>query len=232
VLQIDDDRFRRGDFVELGIIMDYVEKYLYVWQTDRDDSTFHWTFNTVWVCSACGNRMVDERSTCLDVVTMPADCCQMTVQGGLDTFSNLSTRKRQCKKCYYPTRVCKLTTTYPNVLFLKYPTIDGKGDLKMPDIVDKVVTIGEDVIYDIAGAVYAGNSHFITRYVRDGKVFEADGMLEHPTHYHPKRRAAFSVEILGPYEESFAGHINWTLDSSNKKTGGKKATDIYYTKRI
>ena len=49
---------------------------------------------------------------------------------------------------------------------------------------------------------------------------------------HKKRRAALSKELLGPYENLFAGHIDWKLDHKNNKIGGKRLTDIYYTRRI
>lgn len=93
---------------------------------------------------------------------------------------------------------------------MSYPSAVWSGKYnEIPTVVDREVTVDE-VIYDLVGAVYG-----VTRYCRDGKVFEDDGMAQHSSSTkHKKRRAAL-----------FAGHIGG-------KIGGKRVTDIYYTRRI
>jgi hypothetical protein len=90
----------------------------------------------------------------------------------------------------------------------------------------------DGIYYDVVGAVYGDGYHFLFRYYHNGKVYEADRMLEHPTSAHKRKiRAALSQEIHGPYESSLAGHIGWKLDNNKLKNDGEKIVDVYYTKR-
>ena len=77
----------------------------------------------------------------------------------------------------------------------------------------------------LAGAVYGDGSHFIFRYIRNRRVYEADGMTTLKDHRRIK--AALSREISEPHEISLAGHINWTTNTKKKRVGGKKIVDVY-----
>jgi hypothetical protein len=63
-------------------------------------------------------------------------------------------------------------------------------------------------------------------YYHNGKVYEADGIVEHPTsNHHRKIRAALSKEIHGQYESLLAGHIGWKLNARKTIVNGKKIVE-------
>jgi hypothetical protein len=119
------------------------------------------------------------------------------------------------------------------ILHLQFLTSALNEGYTTLDFVDKEITV-DYVKYDLIGVTYANGSHFFTRYLRDGKTFEADGMRKHDTSRGFGRylvREAMSVEIDETYESAMAGHINWSLSADNIKVGGHKAGEIYYMKR-
>jgi hypothetical protein len=84
---------------------------------------------------------------------------------------------------------------------------------------------------DIVGAVYGDNNHFIFRYVCDGNVYEADGMLQHTLSTKDVViRVAQSVLIDEPYELAMAGRIACRM-RKNIKVGGKVVVDVFYIRR-
>jgi hypothetical protein len=231
IFQIGDERYKEGQFVELGLFHDYIQKELYLLQPDKNCSTFHWTYKVVWVCQSCEAKDEDEKVNVRNNVTVEIRNCQTTVQGSLDAFLSGSIRKKFCPECYRETKISRKTIMHPNVLHLTYLSNGLNGELHLPDFLEKVLIIDGE-FYDIVGASYGNGLHFIFRYYCDGKVFEADGMVEHPTStMRRKRRAALSWEIKEPYEIALAGHINYTIGKNKIKIGGTKIIDVYYTMR-
>jgi hypothetical protein len=156
---------------------------------------------------------------------------KITLQGSIESFIADSVRSKICSPCNEACHILGETLVYPYILHLTYPTRDANGHLDIPDFLEKEITI-DGTCYDIVGAVYGDGYHFLFRYHHDGKVYEADGMAEHPTsNHHRKIRAALSKEIHGPYESSLAGHISWKFNAKKIKVDGKKIVDVYYTKR-
>ena len=57
------------------------------------------------------------------------------------------------------------------------------GHAIWPKCLDRIIIFGNNyksmaVKYEIVCAIYGSNAHFICRYFRRGKVYEADGMRE------------------------------------------------------
>ena len=214
------------DIADLNLITDYMKDKLFVLQADSQYSTFQWSFIVSWVCEHCDIKYNDDTVTIRDNITFMAKLGTFTVQDTLDNFLITSVRHRYCEICDKKTKVERETIAHPNIMHLSYPAANKNGVVDIPVFLDEVI-ITEGVVYNLIGAVYGDGGHFVFRYLRDGKVYEADGMDTHPTStYHKKIRAALSREITGPSRISLAGIINY----KDKNYEGKQAIDIYYMK--
>ena len=76
----------------------------------------------------------------------------------------------------------------PNIMRLSYPAPNKNEEVDLPEFFDEKI-ITDNVVYDLVGAVYGDGGHFVFRYLRDGKVYEADGMDTHPMRTWPGKKA-------------------------------------------
>jgi hypothetical protein len=151
-----------------------------------------------------------------------------TVQLTIDKYlARGSTKKStKCYGCSEQKDILRSIIRHPSVLHMFF----GNGTQTMwPNFLEKQITFGT-VEYEICGAIYGSNSHFIFRYFRNGKVFEADGMREHFTSTREYRvREAMSVEIKEPYHIALAGLIQVKI-INNKKISKYTICDVFYMK--
>jgi hypothetical protein len=108
--------------------------------------------------------------------------------------------------------------------------LNANRHLDIPNFLEKEITT-DGTCCDIVGAVYGDDNHFLFRYCHNGKIYEADGIVEHPTsNHHREITAASSKEIHGQYELSLAGHIGWKLNARKTKVNEKTIVDVHHTK--
>ena len=116
---------------------------------------------------------------------------------------------------------------HPNILHLSFKS-DSEHNTDQSLFVEEEFVI-EKVTYDLVGVIYGGNSHFVFRFLKDGKLYEADGMAEHSkSTEHKKVRAALSKEIKGCHRASLSRIIHTKLIGERIK---RTAQDAYYLKR-
>ena len=158
---------------------------------------------------------------------------KFSVQESLNTYVEDSIRTIICAKCEQKNSIRRETITHPTILHLLYPSEDQNGVVDIPVYLEKEITL-DDVYYDLVGSAYGDGGHFFFRFLKDDKVYEADGMVMSAQLINRKNvRAALSKELPGNHEETLAGHINFKLNIVNVLTiKGQKIVDVYYLKRL
>jgi hypothetical protein len=120
------------------------------------------------------------------------------------------------------------TIKYPNVLYMVYAP-PWKNCLAHTQLFLQQEIVLKTEIYDIVGAAYGVNTHFLFRYLSNGKVYEADGMGQHTMSTRDDvKRVAQSVLIDKQYMIAMAGRIGCKI---SMKIGGKQVVDVFYNKR-
>ena len=99
----------------------------------------------------------------------------------MDCFlSEDNVKSPDCSFCNNKTNRKRNVTDSPIILHLSFLTRAGYEIVRIPEYLDKEVSI-DNVNFDIIGATYGSGSHFKFRYYFNGKVYEADGMRKHST---------------------------------------------------
>ena len=241
LLEINDGRWKRRESVEVLLITDFLKNNLSAIHTNGEESLLQWVFKVHWLCEPCGTQTcqkhaygnyinTDQIHKRDNIAFMPRSS-KFTVHDSIGHFLSDTVRNRSCDKCMLPCTIFRETIIHPYILHLSYPFL-GKGvKVDLPHFVDEELLI-EEVVYDLVGVIYGDGFHFVFRFLKDGKVYEADGMQQHSTSKHKKIvRSALSREIPGCHKISLAGHIDWELNVEKELVEGKKIVDIYYLKR-
>ena len=115
--------------------------------------------------------------------------------------------------------VWRETITHPTILHRLCPTEDRNGNLDIPVFLEKII-----VSYNLVGSGYGDGGHFRVRFLKNDKVYEADGMeMKIQLINRNNIRAALSKELPGNHELTLAGHINLRFNRKNELTvKGKK----------
>lgn len=241
LFKINDARWNSRNSVEVMLVTDFLKEKLTAFHANGEESLFQWVFKVYWVCKPCGIQTCHKydhgnyKGTDIihrrDNIAFQARSCKFTVHESIEHFLADSVRNISCEKCMSPCTIFRETITHPYILHVSYPFL-GKGALvDLPNFVEEELSIGE-VVFDLVGVVYGDGIHFVFRFLKDGKVYEADGMQHHSTSKHKKIvRSALSREILGCHKISLAGHIDWSINKDNELVDGRKIVDIYYLKR-
>ena len=231
-LGIRDERYREKKYVELNAITNYLKDRLHVLLPDTEESTFQWRFKNHWECKTYKTETCDHFIHHRESVVFMARSSKFSVQELLNTYVEDSVRTTVCVNCEQKNSVRRETITHPTILHLLYPTEDRNGVVDIPVFLEKESNL-DDVYYDSVESAYGDGGHFIFRFLKDDKVYEADGMVMSTQLINRKKvRAALSKELPGSHEESLAGHINFKLSIENVLIiKGQKIVHVYYLKR-
>jgi hypothetical protein len=231
-LGIRNEDYRSQKFVELNCITNYLKDSLHVLLPDNDESTFSWKFKSYWQCNTCSNEIGDDFVYNRENISFMARSLKFSVQDCLDTYIEDSLRETICETCGTKNALRRKTIIHPTILHLLYPTADKNGHLDIPVFLEKEIVL-DGIYYDLVGSAYGGGGHFIFRYLKDDKVYEADGMdMSRQIINKKKIRGALSRELQGNHKLTLAGHINFKFNKNKDLIErGKKIVDVYYLKR-
>ena len=229
---ITDERYRKQKYVELNLITNYLKDRLHVLLPDSEESTFQWRFRSHWECKTCKTEICEAFIYYRDSVAFMARSCKFSVQESLDTYVDDSVRTVICETCEEKKTIRRETMTHPTILHLLYPTEDKNGVVDIPVFLEEEIVL-DDVYYDLVGSAYGDGGHFFFRFIKDDKVYEANGMeMSTQSKNRRKIRAALSRELTGNKELTLAGHINFKSSEDNVLIiRGQKIVDVYYLKR-
>jgi hypothetical protein len=241
LFKIKDKRWQINSSVELRLITDYLKSDLSAVHPNGEESLLEWVFKTYWVCEKCGAKTCQKYNYGpekgedyihkRDNVLFLMRSSKFTVQESIDAVLSESTLTRVCENCMIPCTILRESLLHPIILHLSYP-FGGVGVVvDMPTFIEEVVIV-EEIVYDLVGVVYGDGLHFFFRFLKNNKVYEADGMQYHSTSSNIRKvRAALSRELPGCHKQSLAGHIDWEINEGKVILAGKKVADLYYLKR-
>ena len=241
LFKIKDKRYKINSSVELRLITDYLKSNLSAVHPNGEESLLEWAYKSYWLCATCGAKtcqkytygpekgedFIHRRDNVLFMISSST----FTVQESIESILSESTLVRVCEKCMIPCTILRESLSHPIILHLSYP-YGGEGVVvDVPTFIEEVIIV-EGVVYDLVGVVYGDGLHFFLRFLKDSKVYEADGMQCHSTSSYTKKvRAALSRELPGCHKQSLAGHIDCEINDEKVILAGKKVVDIYYLKR-
>jgi hypothetical protein len=221
-----DPKFLR-DFISTDLITTHLDSHhIYDPMNYREQYTFQYKYGTSQYCDKCILTVPDEKSHRTNEIMIPEDYYKESIQESLNDFLERDLlRPAKCQICSNITKTIRRDTEVPNILRLKF----CRGIKELPMYCDKEIKL-DDVLYEIVGAIYGSGSHFITRYLHDGKVFESDGMRECASSGGGFRTVmeALSGEIEEPYEIAMGGRIEYLRKRQTHKC---RMSDVYYIRR-
>jgi hypothetical protein len=233
MFDIDDENYKHRHHVETELVHKFIQNHLRVDLIDHDDSTFNWIYTSDQICPNCDKNLESKpgfmhTQHCLklpDVCTTSSPTVQKSIN---DIFSDINFLI--CESCNVNGAMVLETIKYPNVLHIVYAPPLKNCLAHTPLFLQQEIILNNE-IYDIVGAVYGDNTHFIFRYLCNGKVYEADGMGQHTMSTRDDvKRVAQSVLIDEQYELAMAGRIGCKM-RKKIKVGGKQVVDVFYIKR-
>ena len=114
----------------------------------------------------------------------------------------------ECKVCVHSTIE---TNSLPHVIKIRFPTINKNNRTKYKITrIDKFLML-ENTKYNIVGAIYGDDEHFMFRYVFDDMIYEADGMHMHQLQVPGEiRHSAESIYITNDYDKGMPVKIKNT----------------------
>jgi hypothetical protein len=227
---ITDERYVSKGFYNTALILDTVKKALRS-PDEALDSTFLWLAAEDSNCEACRVYIPATEPTKHHEISVldSYDTVQVTIDTYLTRESTM--KKNRCAACNQTKTIIRNIFRHPNVLHMFYGVSGGHAI--WPKCLDRIIIFGNNyksmaVKYEIVCAIYGSNAHFICRYFRRGKVYEADGMREHCISTRDRIvREAMSIEICEPYETALAGKIKI---KKNNRSVVYTICDVFYMK--
>lgn len=185
LFKINDDRWRNRESVEVLLITDYLRKYLTGFHANGEESLLQWVFKVYWECKSCGTRICHQHAygeymnTDLihrrDNIAVLARSRSYTVHGSIEHFLLDTTRNKSCQNCMSPCTIFRETIMHPYILHVSYPFLGPGVEVDLPNFVEEELFL-EEVFYDLVGVVYGDGYHFVFRFLKDAKVYEAVGL--------------------------------------------------------
>ena len=161
-----------------------------------------------------------------EVYLQPRHCVSGNVEQSVSDFMEDSVRTKICEVCSTTMQIQRKTVYQPQVLHLCYAVKADENCCRLPDVFPSFIDV-EGQPYELQGAIYGNGSHFTSRFIRNNKIYLADGMRCRQGVYE-----ALSVELNNDNEYCLPGEIKHSNESSKKRkfTPHDRAGDVFYLK--
>ena len=211
--------YQSGLFIELPTINNHIDEELYDQNnhTLRHPSLLYWriTVNQKCVNTACGlhDTIVGAKLSHVGEFELLPTPSKVTfhIQDAFMESVTCAYANQTCDECKVCVHSTIETNSLPHVIKIRFPTINKNNRTKYKITrIDKFLML-ENTKYNIVGAIYGDDEHFMFRYVFDDMIYEADGMHMHQLQVPGEiRHSAESIYITNDYDKGMPVKIKNT----------------------
>ena len=211
--------YQSGLFIELPTINNHIDEELYDQNnhTLRHPALLHWGITVKQKCmnTACDlhDTIVGEKLSRVGEFELLPTPSKVTfhIQDAFMESVTCAYAYQTCDECRVIVHSTVETNSLPHVIKIRFPTInkDNRTKYKITGI-DKFLML-ENTKYNIVGAIYGDDGHFMFRYVFDDMIYEADGMHMHQLQVPGEiRHSAESIYIINDDDKGMPVKIRGT----------------------